>query len=105
MSGSLADLAPAPAVPAIAATTHVSSEGWRVTLATENVLGHMPLTYGPFETEEPARRIADAMNKRFGLTREQALLIVLSSMHPLPERDHAARKAAWPKRLPHRRAR
>ena len=82
--------------PSLAFTTIVTRDGYEVVLAEENEGGYRPTTYGPYETEAHARRVAEACNARIGVEAFRATLIVLSSMRPMSPREHAARRAKWP---------
>jgi hypothetical protein len=87
------------------------ADGFIVALAKENEPGYFPveaeskwadatvkysaLGVPVYDTEEPAQRIADQLNKRIGVSSERAWLIVGSSMHPVSTRKHAKRRAEW----------
>jgi len=79
----------------IPADAYVEGHGFRVSIVKENVPGHYPTGSWPYEgrpdqrmpyfwgkTYEDACATADAMNAKLGLTKEEALKIVLSSMFP-----------------------
>lgn len=82
--------------PRQAATVVVGAAGWEIALAEENVAGYRRMTYGPYESEDHAKRVADAVNARLGVSPKLATLIVLSSMAPLSKAAHASRVASWP---------
>lgn len=85
------------AAPQKAVTALLADGGWIIGLATENEPGYSPLTYGPYDSEEEALKLADHINKHvYGLTPKRALMVVMSSMFPAPPAEHAKRRATWP---------
>lgn len=54
---------------------------WAVGRVDEFEKGYTPMpAVGLFETEEAARKVADEMNREFGITKKRALLIVATTM-------------------------
>lgn len=79
-----------------AATVVVNDDGWAVVVAEENVRGYRRMTYGPYASELHAKRVAEGVNARLGVSPLLATLIVLSSMVPMSNEAHAARVVHWP---------
>ena len=84
----------------VPADAYVEGQGYRVSIVRENEPGHYPTGSWPYEgkpgqtmpwfwgpTYEDACHIADEHNGRLGLTKEDALKIVLSSMFPPKEKS------------------
>lgn len=68
----------------LAYTAIVDKNGFTLGIAEENVRGYSPdpngERWGLYKTLDEARAAADELNTRMGLTPEEAMLIVLSSM-------------------------
>lgn len=58
----------------------VTQEGWIVGLVDEGEPGYSATTYGPYDTQEEARAVADGINEARGFDRSVVLDVVLSSM-------------------------
>ena len=65
----------------IAATAVIHDGAYILGIAERDVAGYSPTTYGPYATYDEASDHARLINERLGLEPQEALEIVLSTMH------------------------